>query len=66
MAIEAIGVAHSDLEVRGGLKNIGIAEFNDMSAVTFDADGDLTDHLISAMTVTGMKLFELKQGTGSL
>ncbi len=64
MAIEAIGVTHEDLEVRGGLKHIAIGEFGVTSAVTFDSAAG--DHHISALTNGGMKLFELKQGTGSL
>ena len=64
MSIEAIGVTHQDLEVRGGLKHVAIGLFSGTSAVTFDSAGG--DHLISALTNTGMKLFELKQGTGAL
>lgn len=63
MAIENIKVIHSDLERRGGLKHLGVCLFQDVSSVTFDT---AANHTITAITESNVKLFELKQGTGSL
>mgnify|MGYP003111721619 FL=1 len=63
MAIENIAVVHTDMEQRGGLKALGVFMFSDISAITFDTDGN---HQITALTDANGKLFELKQGTGSL
>lgn len=64
MAIEALGVNHNDLELRGGLRYIAITDFTDATGVTFDDNGD---HAVSAVAAVGdAKLFDLKQGTGSL
>ena len=63
MAIEKISVVHSDLERRGGLKHLGVCLFSDISAVAFDSSAN---HTISTITEANVKLFELKQGTGSL
>tara|TARA_R100000005_G_C4973497_1_gene185653 strand:+ start:634 stop:1197 length:564 start_codon:yes stop_codon:yes gene_type:complete len=64
MAIEALGVNHTDLELRGGLRYIAITDFSDATSVTFDDSGD---HAVSAVGGVGdAKLFDLKQGTGSL
>tara|TARA_R100001460_G_scaffold36405_4_gene69884 strand:- start:11412 stop:11975 length:564 start_codon:yes stop_codon:yes gene_type:complete len=64
MAIENLNVNATDLELRGGLRYIAISLFSDPDAVTFD---NSDDHAISALgNVAGAKLFDLKQGTGSL
>tara|TARA_Y100000361_G_scaffold125697_1_gene119352 strand:- start:1041 stop:1604 length:564 start_codon:yes stop_codon:yes gene_type:complete len=63
MAIEKISVVHSDMERRGGLKHLGVCLFSDISAVTFDTT---SNHTITTITEANVKLFELKQGTGSL
>jgi len=64
MAIEALNVNASDLELRGGLRYIAITTFDDATDVTFDDSGD---HAVSAVAGVGdAKLFDLKQGTGSL
>ena len=63
MAIEKISVIHSDLERRGGLKHLGVCLFSDISAVAFDTT---SNHTITTITEANVKLFELKQGTGSL
>ena len=64
MAIEALGVNHSDLELRGGLRYIAITDFTDATGVTFD---DAGDHAVSAITGVGdAVLFDLQQGTGTL
>lgn len=64
MAIETLQVVHTDLEVRGGLRYVAITTINDPSGVTYDNDAD---HAISAVAgVADAKLFDLKQGTGSL
>lgn len=63
MAIENISVVHTDMENRGGLKALGVYMFSDITSVTFDTDGN---HQITAITEANGKLFELKQGTGSL
>tara|TARA_R100000030_G_C3252326_1_gene123311 strand:- start:260 stop:820 length:561 start_codon:yes stop_codon:yes gene_type:complete len=63
MAIEKISVIHSDLERRGGLKHLGVCLFSDISSVAFDTT---SNHTITTITEANVKLFELKQGTGSL
>tara|TARA_R100000734_G_C3319284_1_gene114970 strand:- start:15556 stop:16116 length:561 start_codon:yes stop_codon:yes gene_type:complete len=63
MAIEKISVVHSDLERRGGLKHLGVCLFSDITSVAFDS---AANHTISTITESNVKLFELKQGTGSL
>ena len=64
MAIEALGVNNTDMEIRGGLQYVAITTWADASAVTFD---DSDDHAISAVAgVSDAKLFDLKLGTGSL
>ena len=64
MAIEALGVNNTDMEIRGGLQYVAITTWADASSVTFD---DSDDHAISAVAgVSDAKLFDLKLGTGSL
>ena len=64
MAIEALGVNNTDMEIRGGLQYVAITTWADASSVTFD---DSDDHAISAVAgISDAKLFDLKLGTGSL
>jgi len=63
MAIENLSIAHSDLEIRGGLQYVGIGLVSDASAVTFDNSGV---HTVSYTAASALELFDLKQGTGSL
>jgi hypothetical protein len=62
MAIETLQVVHTDLQVRGGLKNIAIADVSDITAATYGSD----THTISAVSDATAKMFDLKLGTGSL
>lgn len=66
MAIETLQVAASDLELRGGLKYVAITLLTDATDVTY-VDTSATAHAISAVSSVGeARLFDLKQGTGSL
>jgi len=62
MSIETLQVVHTDLQVRGGLKNIAIADVSSITAATYGAD----THTISDVTGATAKMFDLKLGTGSL
>ena len=64
MAIENLTIAHSDLEVRGGLQYVGLMLRESLGNVTFDETGD--DHSVALNATDVFQLFDLKQGTGSL
>jgi len=64
MAIENLSLAHTDLEIRGGLQYVGLMLREDLGAVTFDSAGD--DHSVALNATDVFQLFDLKQGTGSL
>ena len=63
MAIETLQVVHTDLQVRGGLKNIAIADVSSITAATY---GDGTHTITDLTGSTAAKMFDLKLGTGSL
>ena len=63
MAIENLALAHTDLEIRGGLQYVGLM-LRHLGAITFDSAGD--DHQIALNATDVFQLFDLKQGTGSL
>ena len=63
MAIENLSIAHTDLEVRGGLQYVAIGLLSQASAMTF---GDSDAHDVSYTAAADLELFDLKQGTGSL
>ena len=63
MPIENLSIAHSDLEIRGGLQYVGIGLLSDASAVTFV---NSAAHTVEYTAATALELFDLKQGTGSL
>lgn len=63
MAIENLSIAHTDLEVRGGLQYVAIGLLSQASAMTF---GDSNAHDVSYTAAAALELFDLKQGTGSL
>jgi hypothetical protein len=64
MAIENLSIAHSDLEIRGGLQYVGLMLRGDLGDVTFDVAAD--DHSVALASNDVFQLFDLKQGTGSL
>ena len=65
MAIEHLSVDANDLEVRGGLQYVAITLFEDATSFTFQ-DG-VGQHQVSGVANVGdARLFDLKQGTGSL
>ena len=65
MAIEHLSVAASDLEVRGGLQYVAITLFEDATSVSFQ--NGVGQHQVNAIGGVGnARLFDLKQGTGSL
>lgn len=64
MAIENLSIAHSDLEIRGGLQYVGLMLRDDLGNVTFDTADD--DHSVALAVGDVFQLFDLKQGTGSL
>jgi len=63
MAIENLSIAHSDLEVRGGLQYVAIGLLSQASGMGFDDSGV---HTMSYTAAAALELFDLKQGTGSL
>lgn len=63
MAIENLSIAHTDLEVRGGLQYVAIGLLSQASAMGFD---DSAVHTMSYTAAAALELFDLKQGTGSL
>ncbi len=68
MAIENLAIAHSDLEIRGGLQYVGVGLYSAVSNMT--AGGDFVDsadaHGVTLVGGDVLALFDLKQGTGSL
>ena len=63
MAIENLSIAHTDLEVRGGLQYVAIGLLSQASAMGFD---NSNVHTMSYTAAAALELFDLKQGTGSL
>ena len=63
MAIENLSIAHTDLEVRGGLQYVAIGLLSQASGMGFD---DSAVHTMSYTAAAALELFDLKQGTGSL
>ena len=63
MAIENLSIAHTDLEVRGGLQYVAIGLLSQASAMGFD---NSAVHTMSYTAAAALELFDLKQGTGSL
>lgn len=63
MAIENLSIAHTDLEVRGGLQYVAIGLLSDSSAMTFL---DTSAYSVDYTAASALELFDLKQGTGSL
>lgn len=63
MAIENLSIAHSDLEVRGGLQFVAVGLLSQASAMGFDNTGV---HTMSYTAAAALELFDLKLGTGSL
>ena len=63
MAIENLSIAHTDLEVRGGLQYVGVGLLSAASAIGFD---NAAVHTVAYTEATPLELFDLKQGTGSL
>ena len=63
MAIENLSIAHSDLEIRGGLKYVGVGLLSNVASVAFADDHQAT---LTSTDDTAYALFDLKQGTGSL
>jgi hypothetical protein len=68
MAIENLAIAHSDLEIRGGLQYVGVGLYSAVSGMAaggaFSTGAD--EHFVTLVGGDSLALFDLKQGTGSL
>ena len=68
MAIENLAIAHSDLEIRGGLQYVGVGLYSSVSGMAaggaFTSSAD--NHSVTLVGGDALAVFDLKQGTGSL
>jgi len=68
MAIENLAIAHTDLEIRGGLQYVGVGLYSSVSGMAaggaFTSSAD--NHSVTLVGGDALAVFDLKQGTGSL